>query len=312
MKNKNLILASVVGLLTLSSVQAADLVQTRMGNSVNPTTPYSSKQDFTWEGFYIGFQKSFAMTKQSGNKIYIYAFKKIEDETPEFFNYVEPIVNGDLSQNFAQAGIYAGYNFLLGNSLVLGLEVDAAYRYKDFGFYVDGAQVKVEDKLHIKKGDFKTRDFVINNGQVKKYDDYLKTSSLDSNLRVRAGLVVGRFLPFVTVGANMIYAEHLENKFNNYNKDFSFKGVESRSSNKVFFGMTAGAGAEVAITNNLILRAEYRYAHTFSTRGEPRVYKLVKDEDNPIKRVDMTVVYEDQSSALLGTHAVNLGISYKF
>lgn len=123
-------------------------------------------------------------------------------------------------------GIYAGYNFDAGNNIILGVEGDATYN-------------NLKDSR-------------------TQIDEMFGTSILENKLRwsgairARAGVVIDRFLPYISGG---VAFGSVKNSLS-ISGDF-FDGAASQS--KTLTGWTLGAGVDYAVTNNLILRLEYRY-----------------------------------------------------
>ncbi|MGX5707679.1 outer membrane protein [Brucella lupini] len=195
MKLKALLLASTVALVAATGAKAADAVIEQEPVVVAPT--------FTWSGAYIGGQIGYGWGKSdfSGD---VYSFGNVK---PDGF----------------LGGIYAGYNFDLGNSIVLGIDGDVTYNdvSKDIDVYSGDLAV----------GDFETK---------------LRWSGA---VRARVGYAVDRFMPYLAGGV----------AFGNIKNSGSIDGIGSFSESKTLTGWTAGAGVDYAATDNLIVRLEYRY-----------------------------------------------------
>ncbi|NKC50034.1 porin family protein [Ochrobactrum cytisi] len=197
MKLKALLLASTVALVVATGAKAADAVieQEPVPVVVAPT--------FTRSGAYIGGQIGYGWGKSdfSGD---VYSFGNVK---PDGF----------------LGGIYAGYNFDLGNSIVLGIDGDVTYNdvSKDIDVYSGDLAV----------GDFETK---------------LRWSGA---VRARVGYAVDRFMPYLAGGV----------AFGNIKNSGSIDGIGSFSESKTLTGWTAGAGVDYAATDNLIVRLEYRY-----------------------------------------------------
>lgn len=108
------------------------------------------------------------------------------------------------------------------------------------------------------------------------------SSELDwqGSVRARLGYAYDRVLPYITGGV----------AFGKYEHSIS-DGVVSFSDDDTYVGWTAGAGLEYAITDNWTMRGEYRYTD-------------FGDQDFSFDGVGYNVD--------LKTHAVKLGVSYKF
>lgn len=117
-------------------------------------------------------------------------------------------------------------------------------------------------------------------------DDEVGIISGDSELqwqgsvRARLGYAMDRVLPYITGGV----------AFGNYEHSIT-DGVDGFSDDDTYVGWTVGAGIEYAITDNWIMRGEYRYTD-------------FGDQDFDFAGADYNVD--------LKTHALKLGISYKF
>ncbi len=195
MKIKALLLASTVALLAASGAKAADDI-------VDEPAPVIAAPTFTWNGAYIGGQIGYGWGK-SGFSGDIATFDSVK---PDGF----------------LGGLYAGYNFDLGNNVVLGVDGDITYN-------------------DVSKG-------------VDVYDGDLAVGSFDNKLRwsgavrARAGYAFDRFLPYIAGGV----------AFGSVKNNGDIYGV-GFSESKTLTGWTVGGGFDYAATDNVILRLEYRY-----------------------------------------------------
>lgn len=201
---------------------------------------------YSWSGGYIGAQAGYAW----GDSTYT------EPEYPGYEAHFDP--DGFLG------GIYAGYNYQLGNNVVLGGELDFALSG------VDGESLYYSDY---------TED---------PWDDTLGTAEMkwSGALRARAGYAFDRFMPYLAGGVAFARYEY---GIWDSSDDTGFNASETMT------GWTIGGGAEYAATDNLILRAEYRY----SDFG-----------DNRVDEAATTGWYTNDVD--LKTHDIRLGIAYKF
>lgn len=126
-------------------------------------------------------------------------------------------------------GLYAGYNFEIngGDNIVLGAETD--FLWND-----------VDDIGSKELGGF-------------KYKTRVKQKWVGST-RLRAGYAVDRWLPYVAAG--VAYGK-IDTRLNRYDADDAF--VSGGNKNKTRSGWTIGAGVDYAMTDNVLLRVEYRY-----------------------------------------------------
>lgn len=130
-----------------------------------------------------------------------------------------------LDANGITASIYGGYNYMMPSLWVIGVE--AEYGLLD----IDAEPTRL-------------------NGQ----DAVGITTSAFGTLRGRLGYAFGRFLPYVTAGFAFV---DVENSGGNPASNQQFVASSNVSS-----GFTVGAGAEYAITPNLIGRLDYSYIDT--------------------------------------------------
>lgn len=118
-------------------------------------------------------------------------------------------------------GVDAGFNFSLGNGLVLGVVGDIAWAEIEDGFGLGGTGI---------------------------------SSNIDwlGSLRARIGYDAGNFMPYLTGG---LAAAHHTLEFTGEGGD----GPESISEDNTHLGWTLGAGVEFAVADNLSIDASYRY-----------------------------------------------------
>ncbi|MCA0279376.1 MAG: porin family protein [Proteobacteria bacterium] len=184
-------------------------------------------------------------------------FRNTEDDWIEATDY-EP--------NGAFGGIYLGYNHQLSNGLVLGVDAD-----------INAANLKGGGN-----------PYVWGNGEPTEEVDWVESSSRmnwNGAIRARLGYAIDRFMPYVAGGVSVgRYSFDLKNRGD---------GEILFSEKDTMVGWNIGAGIEYAATDNLILRAEYR----FSDYGNKGYHDLWGVDDARIK---------------LQTHDIRLGVAYKF
>ncbi len=157
-------------------------------------------------------------------------------------------------------GIYGGYNHQLSSGLVLGVDADITWHSADDWANRGTATLPPSDP-----------DFA---------------DSLDIQwsgaLRAKVGYAVDRWLPYVAAGVSAAKVE-LGNRDVGSFTDFG---------KSTFTGWTIGAGVDYAWSDNLLLRAEYRYTDFGDKNIEhPSFFPSTWD---------------------LKTHDVRFGIAYKF
>ncbi|MCI0999512.1 porin family protein [Ochrobactrum soli] len=196
MKLKTLLLASTVALVAATGAKAADAVIEQ------EPAPVVVAPTFTWNGAYIGGQVGYGWGKS--------------DFSGDLFTY------GDVKPDGFLGGLYAGYNFDLGNNVVLGIDGDITYN-------------DVSKGIDIYNGDL----------AVGSFENKLRWSGA---VRARAGYAFDRFLPYIAGGV----------AFGNVKNSGDIGGI-GFSESKTLTGWTIGGGVDYAATDNLILRLEYRY-----------------------------------------------------
>lgn len=156
-------------------------------------------------------------------------------------------------------GIYAGYNYQFTNGIVLGGEADIVWG-------------DVEDSS-IAPGD----------------DVFSASTDIDwiGSARVRLGYAIDRFLPYVTGGVAFSHFDFEELEFGD------FYGEADGD----LIGWTVGVGAEYAVTDNWIIRGEYRYTDFGEENFTSNVAGDVTDD---VYDVDIDI------------HDIRIGVAYKF
>ncbi|ESX19612.1 hypothetical protein X767_23055 [Mesorhizobium sp. LSJC264A00] len=149
-------------------------------------------------------------------------------------------------------GIYAGYNYQLGNNLVLGIEGDINYAdVHGLSPLLSAAGISFPDQNFDGKVDW------------------------TGSIRGRLGYSIDRFLPFVTAGG----------AFAHYDVGNTVVGTE-HALNDTLSGWTVGVGADYAFTDSLIGRVEYRYSDFGTTRAGA---VLFQDYDVDLKTNDIRI-----------------------
>ncbi|MEN5247418.1 outer membrane protein [Brucella pseudintermedia] len=190
--------ASLIAIAANSSAFAADAIMSQ------EPVPFAAPM-FSWGGAYIGGEIGWGWGRD-----------KLDGDGG---SYAEFKPNGFLG------GIYAGYNFDLGNSVILG--IDANFDYNDLK---ESQDYWSDDTLPVR-------------------------TSLESKLewsgavRARAGYAIDRFMPYIAGGV----------AFGQVKNSITIGDGSSYSDSQTLTGWTAGAGIDYAATDNITLRLEYRY-----------------------------------------------------
>lgn len=235
MKIRYLIAASAAALLAASSAQAADVVANQ------EPAPVVAAPAFSWTGFYGGAQigGSWSDTDLKGHFL-----GSKQGFSPDPSGFI--------------GGIYAGYNYDLGNNIVIGIDTDWVWGDMD-----------ESDSRTLASG--------------TKIEGKLKEKWAGST-RARVGYAVDRWMPYIAGG--VAYA-----KVDSHFRAKSALGTIGYSDSDTLTGWTIGAGFDYAMTDHIILRAEYRYTD-------------FGDDDYGNKNIKYNVDYK--------TNDFRVGVAYKF
>lgn len=168
----------------------------------------------------------------------------------------------DYDPRGAFGGIYAGYNYEFANGVVLGVDADANFS-------------GIERDAQLTFG-----------GDSEPDPDHVANAKLryTAAIRGRVGYAMDRFLPYIAGGVSFT-----ELKFD---LDHDGTGDWDFQNKKSFTGWNIGAGLDYAMTDNVILRAEYRYTD--------------------YGHKNFTMNWAGDSKINLKTNDIRLGIAYKF
>ncbi|WP_162918236.1 outer membrane protein [Taklimakanibacter deserti] len=198
-----------------------------------------------WSGPYIGIQAGYGWGESDANTELDQSVVVLAASQPIT---LFPAEEGSIDAEGVLGGLHAGYNLESGN-LVLGIEADAELSDMD-----GDTDVLFETDEPFAK-------------QEKEFD-WL------ASLRLRAGYAMDRVLIYATGGVALA------------DVDMSFKlldGSFDESDTEIAFGITVGGGLEYALTDNLTLRAEYRYTDledtSFSGMGKEFCAKYKYEND---------------------------------
>lgn len=302
MKLKYVLAASVAALISSSAVQAADVLRPKV-------VVASNLDSFSWAGSYLGLQGSYSNLSQPHSKFVLNAEQKESPEVKGSYTFT----SDKLSLSAAKLGLFGGYNAVLSNNLVVGLELGANYNFSANQVAgITDKKVKPED---IKKPDGTpaTFDPALKEASVKSADRKLDLN-FDASLRLRAGMALGKVLPFVALGVNtMRMTETTQvagDAFGDAKAAANSGYGKATTANKWMMGWTAGLGVDVAVTDKLMLRAEYNYSNTNLSKKEHTnnykytVPKATKEAEN------VTLSYSTAPSA--AAHDVRIGLGMKF
>lgn len=263
--------ASVAALAFASSASAADIAHHHMSSTrVSIHRPAA----FSWEGLYAGVQlghesNEIKATKANGNTS--------KDD------YQKDIDKSWAKPSGVNGGIYAGYNVDLGNNLVAGVDGN-----------VDLSKVKSSQKL------------TATNPASEHYNEIKE--KYNGAIRARLGYNLGRVLPYVAGGfsfADAAVSENLAKSDGEFNIGKKDHYTPQKIKYKVESGWNLGGGVDYAMSDNLILRADYRYR----VINDPTVSTQVHGNDaDKTDSVD-TKTYKNVD---VKSNSFRVGVAYKF
>lgn len=246
-------------LLAASAAQAADVVANR------EPAPVVAAPAFSWSGFYAGGQiggswgdGSFGRDVKAANK----------EPPPGVFidTKISEIKKKSINDGNFIGGIYAGYNYQFRNNIVAGIDVDFTW---------------------LNNTSRSNENIPFGEGRVDGYHNRVEQDWMTA-VRARLGYAYERFLPYVAGGVAVTDVEYKHRYFGDVT-DIWFD--ERSSASKTLTGYTLGAGLDYAMTDHIILRAEYRYID-------------FGDKD--------FVLYGEKRNVETKSNDVRFGIAYKF
>lgn len=280
MNIKSLVTTSVIAIATASAAQAADVIIPR------ETAPavITAAPAYSWTGFYLGAQIGGRSMKT--------------DKGSSTLGYHDLKLSGMLG------GLYTGYNVDLGNGVIFGLDTDVSFIGKKdtingMNMVVGWGAGKSVDEINKLLDDAKIerKDGLT----VAGADDYKETITMKEKwsgaTRVRIGFAADRIMPYIAGGVaytQMQGISALEVKKNrllpaNENGGKLIASGNVYDETKTLVGFTLGAGVDFAMTDNVLLRAEYRY----SDYGKKKYFK-------------------DTAELQYKTNDFRVGVAYKF
>jgi outer membrane immunogenic protein len=232
------------------------------------TQTFARASAVSWSGFYVGGQFSFNQASADFSKStqapIAYSLRELTLEN-EFTPSNWPVL-GTADHGETGFGGFVGYNMeYFNDSMKVVLGVEANYNQAALSLTAPNSPIS-----RITPTDSQGNNYLVNitgSGTV--------TNLNFGTLRARAGWELGNFLPYGFVGvavgrANVNVTETTSGEQNPPTSGacsssstppctpFSFTGTAGRDSDWLY-GLTVGAGLDVALTRNVFLRAEYEY-----------------------------------------------------
>ncbi|MEL6088574.1 outer membrane protein [Bartonella schoenbuchensis] len=276
MNTKCLITASI---FTLVASFAAQAESGRISQeSMSVVLPNVVAPSFSWTGFYFGGQIGGFSSKTDLNLnlkgVGSAKLSSIEkDLLPKLSGFV--------------GGLYAGANFDLDNSLVLGVDTDVIWSDKKDTKVIKHSGYKMNDGGRGVQRQHSLREEAVSSDEL--LEKFIVTISHTVKqkwagaTRMRIGFAVDHIMPYIAGGVAYTQIQDIFLASTEITKN---KIVDET---KAMFGYTFGGGVDFAMMDDLILRAEYR----FSNFGKK---KFIKDK--------FEIDYK--------TNDFRVGVSYKF
>jgi outer membrane immunogenic protein len=251
-----LVAVGLIGLL--SPAFAADLPDfptLRGSDTFVPAYPTYPR----WDGFYVGGQVSFTSSTSdfSGATQPLIAFSLRELALLAQGQVDQWPVLGSKSTGAAGIGGFLGYNYQIDNAII-GLELNYTHTSLD----ATAPSSPLGRRLGVNGN---TDDVTVDASGSLHVSDFATT-------RARLGWAVGHFMPYATIGlafgrADMAVASIVSGTQTGPNPNpppatqvvpFNFPNSESKMG-AYLFGYSAGAGLDIALSQNIFVRGEYEF-----------------------------------------------------
>lgn len=279
--NTKFLTASIFSFISPSIVQAADVVAPEEPvHPVHVVSEVVASSPFSWAGFYFGGQIGGFSSKISGTTrdvdtpLYPDEESKNKPWVPLEKQY-KPELSGFVG------GLYAGVNFDLGNNLIVGLDTDILLTEKKdtktfihteestSGSGTEGTEAggsstegtEGTEEKSLKRAKLQGRGFSRSDPENKEEKNSLTFNHTFKQkwtgaTRVRLGLSAHRVMPYIAGG--IAYGQFQDVLSTVITGDESFNKTSDVT--KTMVGYTLGGGVDFAMTDNLVVRAEYRYS----------------------------------------------------
>ncbi|UNF44275.1 porin family protein [Bartonella krasnovii] len=247
MITKYLTSISIFSLMSISVLQAADVTIPEQ------PVPIITAPQFSWTGFYLG--------GQIGNFSSKIKASYLKDEDAGQWSSVRkedlPKLSGFIG------GIYAGYNIGINNGFIIGIDTDLMWVNKK-----DTKDHNLLQEGHIEEASSKSKIVTVGTSG----DDEDHSASFDEVVyhtlkqkwagatRVRFGFSFDRLMPYVAGGVAYTQLNNIISNKSNTEKKAGDLAKWVYDEKKTMIGYTLGGGVDFAMTDNILLRAEYRYS----------------------------------------------------
>ncbi|WP_375620098.1 MULTISPECIES: outer membrane protein [unclassified Bartonella] len=283
--NTKFITASVFSLISPSIVQAADVVAHE--EPVHVASEVVASSPFSWGGIYFGGQvggfsgKTSAITRDVDIPLYPDEESKSKPWIPVEKQYM-PELSGFIG------GFYAGVNFDLGNNFIVGIDTDMLLTEKKDtktrfqtdessaggpgtegsgtegsgteGLGTDTEKLGTEEKSRKKAKLVRKQGRGLSRSVAEDKDSLTFNHTLKQKwtgaTRVRVGFSAGRVMPYIAGGVAYGQFQDILSIVITGGEPFN----RTSDATKTMIGYTLGGGVDFAMTDHLVVRAEYRYS----------------------------------------------------
>lgn len=209
MNIKSLLITSCAILLGAAAANAADAIVYD-----EPAPIVVAAPAFSWAGAYIGGQVGYGWGRSDFSG---HGAEEFHDQGHSLRFKPDGFLGG----------LYAGFNFDMGNNFILGIDGDVTYNDLESGLW--GPDLEGDESSGI--------------------NNKLRWSGV---VRARLGVSMDRWMPYLAGGVAFGDVKNTAWETDGGN-------IYSASQSKTLTGWTAGAGVDYAATDNVIVRLEYRY-----------------------------------------------------
>ncbi|KEG21115.1 outer membrane protein [Bartonella bacilliformis] len=247
MNKKNILLSLCVVALSLPSlVQAADTVIMSKAQTAQKAISIVDHSDLSWGGLYFGVQ----VGGISGNLSYHKAASGEDKDSSEKL----PKLSGFIG------GLYLGSNVELGGGFVVGVDTDMVWSHQKYKQLSD--PIRVDDevlKLHQALMSYYGHNFnSLKIGDKIAYNVTHKANWTGAT-RIRLAFSSDRMMPYIAGGVSYTQLQ-ITPWFEVTPTKGEVSSIDFMNDKKTMVGYTLGAGFEFLMTDDVILRTEYRYS----------------------------------------------------
>ncbi|WP_455475678.1 outer membrane protein [Bartonella sp. B17] len=244
MNAKYLITTSIFALISISSAQATDIL------IPEHPVPVIVAPVISWTGFYLGGQIG-----KFSNKI---ALSYLRENNIGRGNLIEKMNTPKLSGYIG--GVYAGSNVDINNGFIIGVDTDIMWFGKS-----DRRKISCPEAKQRRRS---LKEELEEAAKYRSFDESIKPGSLQHTLkekwfgatRVRVGFSTDRIMPYAAGGITYTQLRSICEPIAKISKKVDSSDF-LHNEKKMMVGYTLGGGVDFAMTNNIILRAEYRYSN---------------------------------------------------